>query len=107
MRRALHQASAARKRVTEVELRVRREVRSAVANVRLAEQAVENNRAALELAAEVSRIEQLKYNNGRGNIDDLLRARAQHKLSEAELVKARYDLLVALKNLKKTIEGEI
>ncbi len=107
VRRALHQASAAQKRVTEVELRVRREVRSAVANVRLAEQAVENNRAALDLAAEVSRIEQLKYDNGRGNIDDLLRARAQYKLSEAELVKARYDLLVALKNLKKTIEGEI
>ncbi len=107
VRRALHQASAARKRVTEVELRVRREVRSAVANVRLAEQAVENNRAALTLAAEVSRIEQLKYDNGRGNIDDLLRARARYKLSGAELVKARYDLLVALKNLKKTIEGEI
>ncbi len=107
VRRALHQASAARKRVTEVELRVRREVRSAVANVQLAEQAVENNRAALDLAAEVSRIEQLKYDHGRGNIDDLLRARAQYKLSEAELVKARYDLLVALKNLKKTIEGEL
>ena len=107
VRRALHQASAARNRVTEVELRVRREVRSAVAGVRLAERAVESNRAALALAAEVSRIEQLKYDNGRGNIDDLLRARAQHKLSEAELVKARYDLLVALKNLKRTIEGEI
>jgi outer membrane protein TolC len=107
VRRALHQASAARQRVAEVEFRVRREVRSAVANVRLTEKTVDNNRAALALAAEVSRIEQLKYDNGRGNIDDLLRARAQYKLSEAELVKARYDLLVALKNLKKTIEGEI
>jgi len=107
VRRALHQASAARQRVAEVAFQVRREVRSAVANVRLTEMTVDNNRAALALAAEVSRIEQLKYDNGRGNIDDLLRARAQYKLSEAELVKARYDLLVALKNLKKTIEGEI
>lgn len=107
IRRALHEASAAQLRVQELELRVRREVRSAIADVRLAEKTVANNRAALDLAAEVSRIEQLKYDNGRGDIDDLLRARAQHKLSEAELVKARYDLLVVLKNLRKTIEGEI
>jgi len=49
----------------------------------------------------------LKYDNGRGNIDDLLQAKAKQKLSEARLVKSRYDLLVALKNLRKTIEGDI
>ncbi len=103
----LHDAAAAKQRAKELELMIKKEVRSAVSNVRLAQKEIETHKSALALAKEVSRIEQLKYDNGRGNIDDLLQAKARQKLSEARLVKSRYDLLVALKNLRKTIEGDI
>ncbi len=107
VQRALHAASAAQRRVTELDAEVRRQVFSAVASFRMVEQAVQTRAAALSLAREVKRIEKLKYDSGSGTIDDLLRAEARARLSEAELVKARYDLLLARKNLRKTIEGEL
>ncbi len=107
VRRAMHAASAAERHVTALDAEVRRQVFSAVAALRRARKAVETREAALALAREVKRIEQLKYESGRGDIDDLLRAEARARLSEAELVRARYGLILAGKNLRKTIEGEL
>ena len=62
--------------------------------------------AALDLAREVARLEQLRYDNGRGDMDDLLHAIAQRRVAESALIRARYDLLTALDALHLACEGE-
>ncbi|MDQ7007249.1 MAG: TolC family protein [Acidobacteriota bacterium] len=102
-----HLARAAALNTRDLEGRIRAEVRSALAALRTARAALGAHRAALELAREVARLEQLKYDSGRGNIDDLLAARARLRGAESNLLQARNDLIVAADDLRTTIEGEI
>ena len=86
--------------------RIRAEVTAAAADVDRARGEIAARRAALDLAREVARLEQLRYDTGRGDMDDLLHALAQRRLAESALIRARYDLLTALDALHLACEGE-
>ncbi len=87
--------------------RIRSEVTSALAAVENARSSMTTQQTTLELASEVSRLERLRYDSGRGDIDNLLRSRAERLLAEASLIQARHDFLIALDNLHLTIEGDM
>ncbi len=92
--------------VKELEGRIRAEVAAALADIERARSAIATQQTALALATEVSRLEQLRYDSNRGDIDNLLRSRAQRRLAEASLIQARHDFVIALDNLQLVIEGD-
>ncbi len=100
-------ARGAELRVSDLEGRIRSEVVAAVAQVERARSAMSSQRIALELAGEVHRLERLRYDAGRGDIDNLLRSRAERMLASAALIRARHDFLIALDNLQLASEGEM
>ncbi len=107
VRQALHGMKAAAYRIDEARLRIQSQVINAVAEVHRTSRDVSSATASLSFAREVARLEQLKYDNGRGDIDDLLRAKSREKLAETGLIQAKTDYFVSIENLRKTIEGEI
>jgi outer membrane protein len=107
VRKVTHAIKAAGHQVDEVKLRIQSQVIDAVAGVTRAAQDVTTSRASLSFAKEVARLEQLKYDNGRGDIDDLLRAKSREELAGTALIQARTDHFVSVENLRKTIEGDI
>ncbi len=90
----------------DLEGRIRAEVTAALAKVNLSRTAIGTQHTTLELATEVNRLERLRYDAGRSDIDNLLRSRADHLLAESALIQARHDFLIALDNLQLTIEGD-
>ena len=86
--------------------RIRAEVTGALAVVTNSRNNIITQQTTLELAGEVGRLEQLRYDAGRGDIDNLLRSRSGQRAAEAALTQSRHDLLIALNNLQLTIEGE-
>ncbi len=107
VRKARHSMKAASHQVDEARLMIQSQVIDAVAAVNRASRDVAASKASLSFAREVARLEQLKYDNGRGDIDDLLKAKSREKLAETALIQAKTDYFIAIENLKKTIEGEI
>ena len=93
--------------VESKKLNIRKEVVDAYTKVKKEYQNYKTALSALTLQKEVARIEQLKYDNGRGDIDDLLFAKARKELAEANVIKAKYNYFIALEELKKSIEGEL
>ncbi len=92
--------------VRELAGRIRAEVMVALAAVTNSRSNIITQETTLALAGEVSRLEQLRYDAGRGDIDNLLKSRSGHRVAEAALTQSRHDLLIALNNLQLTIEGE-
>lgn len=92
--------------VLDMEGKIRAEVAAATALVANAKSNITTQQTTLELATEVSRLEQLRYESGRGDIDNLLKSKSGQSMAEASLAEARHNLLVALNNLQLTIEGE-
>ena len=72
----------------------------------IAKSNIATQQTTLELATEVSRLEQLRYDTGRGDIDNLLKSKSGQSMAEASLAEARHNLLIALNSLQLTIEGE-
>ena len=85
---------------------IRAEVTAAVAAVANARSNITTQQTMLELATEVSRLENLRYDTGRGDIDNLLASKSGQSMAEALLADARHNLLITLNNLQLTIEGE-
>lgn len=99
-RTAAYQSAAAAARAADLELRQTRlqqqaEVRGALARFEAARTALDAARRRVEAAAEAARIEGLRYDNGAGTIEDLLRARTRASAAEAALAKAEGDVLSA------------
>ncbi len=92
--------------VLDLEAKIKAEVTSALAMVANAERNIETQHTTIELAQEVDRLEQLRYDSGRGDIDNLLKSKSGKSMAEASLAEARHNLLIALNNLQLTIEGE-
>ncbi len=107
VRKAQHSLKSTGHQVDEVKLNIQSEVIDAVAGVNRSSQDVVTSTASLSLAKEVAKLETLKYDNGRGDIDDLLRAKSREKLAETALIQVRTDYFVAVESLRKTIEGDI
>ena len=105
-RKADLEARSAELGVAELAGRIRAEVTAALADVARARSEVAAQQTTLELAGEVSRLEQLRYDARRGDIDHLLRALAERRLAEAALIQARHDLVIALDNLQLAIGGD-
>jgi len=92
--------------VQDLEGRIRAEVTAALAAVTNSRNNITTQQITLELAEEISRLEQLKYDSGRGDIDNLLKSLSSQRVAEASVTQSRHDLLIALNNLQLTIEGE-
>ncbi len=107
IKQAEREYDSAKQRIYGVELSIKKEVKTAYFNVRKEFLNYKTSLASLKLQKEVERIEQLKYNNGRGDIDDLLFAKARRQLAEASVIKTRFDFFIAKEELKKSIEGEL
>ncbi len=97
----------AKQKVYGVELTIKKEVKTAYYNVRKEFLNYKTALSSLRLQREIERIEQLKYENGRGDIDDLLLAKARREISEANVIKTKYNYYIAREELKKSIEGEL
>lgn len=93
--------------VKSKKLDIRKKVIDVYSKVKKEYQNYKTALSALTLQKEVARIEQLKYDNGRGDIDDLLFAKARKELAYANVVKAKYNFFIAVDELKKSIEGEL
>ncbi len=107
VRVAKHLYKSSLKEVENKELEVKKEVKNAYFNLLKTYQDIQTANAAYNLQQEVARIEQIKYDNERGDIDDLLLAKANLSLSETKVIKSQFDFLIAKENLNKTIEGEV
>ena len=70
VRKAQHSLKSTGHQVDEVKLNIQSEVIDAVAGVNRSSQDVVTSTASLSLAKEVAKLETLKYDNGRGDIDD-------------------------------------
>lgn len=92
--------------VLDMEGKIRAEVTASIAAVDNAKSNIATQQTTLELASEVSRLEQLRYDTGRGDIDNLLKSKSGQSMAEASLAEAHHDLLIALNSLQLTIEGE-
>ena len=92
--------------VLDMQSRIRAEVTAAVSAVANAESNITTQTTTLDLASEINRLERLRYDSGRGDIDNLLKSQSGQSLAEAALAEARHDLLIALNNLQLTVEGE-
>ncbi len=99
-------ARSAELNVLDLEGKIRAEVAAAMAAVATANSHITTQQTTLELATEVSHLEQLRYDSGRGDIDNLLKSKSGQSLAEASLAEARHNLLIALNSLQLTIEGE-
>ncbi len=58
-------------------------------------------------ADEAARIEEVRYDNGAGTIEDLLRARTRAAAAEAFLARSKGDVLGAAAQLNALVEREI
>ncbi len=109
---AAYQGAAAAERAADLTLHQTRleqeaEVRSALARFRAAEAALQAAALRVDAADEAARIEGLRYENGAGTIEDLLRARARASAAEAFLARSRGDLLGAATRINALVEREV
>jgi len=99
-------AQSAALKVVDMEGKIRAEVIAAKSAFVNSQNNIKIQLSTLELASEISRLETLRYESGRGDIDNLLKALASECMAEAALMQARHNLLIAWNKLQLTIEGE-
>jgi len=109
---AAYQSAAAAQRAADLALQQTRlqqqaEVRGALARFNAATTGLDAARRRVDAAAEAARIESLRYENGAGTIEDLLRARTRASAAEAALAKAKGDVLSAAARINALVEREI
>ena len=94
-------------RVFELQQKIIKEVGDAIAKVRTAESFVKSYESRVQLEKEVDRVETLKYEKGAGDIDDMLRAKAELAYSRSKWVESVFQWLTAKSYLKMVLEEEI
>jgi outer membrane protein TolC len=93
--------------VFELRQKIIKEIGEAVKKVNTAEALVKSFRSRVDLSREVDRVETLKYENGAGDIDDMLRAKADLAYSNSKLVASIYQWLTARSYLNLVLEEEV
>ena len=88
------------------ELQIKRELSRAIGRLRSIQSDIEAYKKKLEYAKEVERIERLKYESGKGDMDHLLLAESHLFLTEAELQGAYYDWETEVKRIETILEVE-
>ncbi len=109
---AAYQSAAAAERAADLALRQtllqqQAEIRGAVARRQAANEALDAARKRVDAADEAARIEGVRYENGAGTIEDLLRARTRASAAEAFLAKSKGDVLAASARINALVEREI
>ncbi len=96
-----------RMRLFELQQSIVKEVGDAIAQLKTAQALVKSYESRIRLEKEVDRVETLKYEKGAGNIDDMLRAKAELAYSKSKWVESIYQWLNAKSYLRLVLEGEI
>ena len=96
-----------RMRVFELRQKIIKEVGEAVKRVRTTEALIKSYRSQVSLGREVDRVETLKYENGAGDIDDMLQAKARLAYSNSQLAASMYQWLTARSYLNLVLEEEV
>jgi len=109
---AEYQSAAAGVRAAELALRQTRlqqqaDIQGALARLRAAETSLDAANRRVEAAVEAARIEGLRYDNGAGTIEDLLRARTRAAAAEAALARSKGDVLGTAAQINALVEEEI
>jgi len=109
---AAYQSAAATERAADLALQQTRlqqqaELRGALARFQAARTDLDAARRRVTAADEAARIEGLRYENGAGTVEDLLRARTRASAAEASLAKAKGDVLSAAAGINALAEREI
>ena len=92
---AISQRQAALARLRQAELKAAEQVRVAFVNLHSMRVRLERNQANLVMAEEAFRIEQVKYEQGKGTINDVLDAEAAMFQAEAQVIRSRNESLAA------------
>jgi outer membrane protein TolC len=79
----------------------------ALARFRAVQDALVSSRARVTSAAEAARIEQVRYDQGAGTVEDLLRARARDLAARGALAQAQGGLLAAAAQIDAVCEKEV
>jgi len=95
VRQAMAQTDAALARLRQAELKTAEQVRTAIANLNSARVRLERNQANLKYAEEAFRIEQVKYEQGKGTINDVLDAESAMFQAEGQVIRSRNEVLAA------------
>jgi len=109
---AAYQRAAAAERAAELALQQTRlqqqaELRGEVARLRAIDEEVEAARRRVAAADEAARIESVRYDNGAGTIEDLLRARTRASAARAFLAKTKGDGLGSAARINALVEREV
>jgi outer membrane protein TolC len=109
---AEYQSAAATERAAQLAerqtlLQQQAEVRGAVARFRAAQDALDAAGKRVAAADEAARIEGVRYDNGAGTIEDLLRAKTRASAAEAFLAQSKGNVLGAAAQLNALVEQEI
>ena len=96
-----------RMHVFELQQAIIKEVGDAIAKVRTTESLVESYESRVQLEKEVDRVETLKYEKGAGDIDDMLRAKAELAYSKSKWVESMFQWLNARSYLSLVIEEDV
>lgn len=97
---------AARERLRDLELRIRLEVRTALLNIGSAQEQINATEKAVEQAGESLRIEQEKYNLGKGSIIDILDAQSALLNAQTNYYRSLADYKTASAQLRLAVGEE-
>jgi len=103
IRRERAKLSAARQRLRQLGLQIQLDVKTALLNIQSAYERVQATRTAIDQATESLRIEQEKYDQGKGSITDVLDAQASLLLTQTSYYKALAAYNVALAQYRLAI----
>lgn len=105
--RRREEEKAAQADVEAARLQAEAELQSALAGWRAAADQQKAASAQLAAAREVARIEQIKYDTGAGDIEDLLRARTREVGAESSEIAARARITVSGAQINRVTENEV
>ncbi len=103
---AKEQRRAAASALDAVRLRALADLEAALSDLSAAQAQLASGEARVASGAEAARIEQIRYDNGAGTVEDLLRARAREESARAALAGARSAAVTAAERVNSIVEKE-
>ncbi len=103
---AKEQRRAAASALDAVRLRTLADLEAALSGLSAARSQLASGEARVAAATEAARIEQIRYDNGAGTVEDLLRARAREEAARAALAGARSAAVTAAERVNSIVEKE-
>jgi len=100
------EAKAARERLIGARLQAASDLQSALAGWRSSQDQLQAADAQYASAHEVARIEQVRFDTGAGDIEDLLRARSREVAAESAQIAARAQIVVSAAQINHVTESE-